>query len=146
MANSIKVNVKDLTPAQIIAAVADLTPRVEFDPEWGNGTGYFDGATEVAFNDTAVRHFIDNADRIGLIIPTRAGNVVMFQRFTGGDKGVVVANTHRKLNGICRMLGFGSSVSRETICSVLSWLGGPSEAVWHIHENSNALAEAIAEL
>ena len=146
MANSIKVNVKDLNPAQVIAAVAELTPRVEFDPEWANGTGYYDGATGVPFEGTAVRHFIDQADRVGLILPTKAGNLIMFQRFTNGDKGVVVANYHRNLNGICRMLGFGTSVSRETMCAVLSWLGGPNESVWHIHEKSSELAESISTL
>ena len=146
MSSSIKVNVKDLNPAQVIAAVAELTPRVEFDPKWANGTGYYDNLTEVSFDSTQVRHFIDQADRIGLILPTKAGNLVMFQRYTDGSNGVVVANYHDNLRGVCRMLGFGSSVSRETICSVLSWLGGPNEAVWHIHENTSELAAAISTL
>ena len=146
MSNSIKVNVKWLNPAQVIAAVAELTPKVEFDPKWANGTGYYDGLTAVPFEGTYVRHFIDQADRIGLILPTRAGNLVMFQRFTAGDAGVVVANYHENLRGICRMLGFGSIVSRESIWRVLPWLGGPDEAVWHIHENSSELAAAISTL
>ena len=146
MSNSIKVNVKGLNPAQVIAAVAELTPKVEFDPKWANGTGYYDGLTAVPFEGTYVRHFIDQADRIGLILPTKAGNLIMFQRYTDGSNGVVVSNYHDNLRGVCRMLGFGSSVSRETICSVLSWLGGPNEAVWHIHENSSELAAAISTL
>lgn len=146
MSSSIKVNVKDLNPAEIIFAVAQLTPRVEFDPKWANGTGYYDGIAEVDFEGTYVRHFIDGSNRHGLILPTRAGNLVMFQRYSDGGNGVVVANYHDNLRGVCRMLGFGSSVSRETICSVLSWLGGPNEAVWHIHENSSELAAAISTL
>lgn len=146
MSNSIKVSVKGLNPAQVIAAIAELTPKVEFDPKWGNGTGYYDGAASESFEGTQVRHFIDPANRIGLILPTRAGNLVMFQRFTAGEAGVVVANYHESLRGICRMLGFGSSVSRETICAVLSWLGGPNEDVWLIHEDSSQLASAISTL
>lgn len=146
MANSIKVNVKDLSPAQVIAAVAELTPRIEYDPKWANGTGYYDGLTAVPFEGTYVRHFIDQADRIGLILPTRAGNLVLFQRFTAGEAGVVVSNCHENLRGICRMLGFGSSVERIAIWRVLPWLGGPNDDVWHIHENSSELAESISTL
>lgn len=146
MSSSIKVNVKDLNPAQVIAAVAELTPQIEFDPEWANGTGYYDGIVDVQFEDVGVRHFIDKSDRIGLVLPTRAGNLVMFQRYSAGGSGVVVSNYHQNLRGICTMLGFGSSVSRETICAVLSWLGGPNEDVWHIHENSSELAAAISTL
>ena len=146
MSSSIKVNVKGLNPAQIIAAVAELTPLVEFDPEWANGTGYYDGLTDIHFEGVGIRHFIDKANRVGLILPTKAGNLVMFQRYTNGGSGVVVSNYHQNLRGICTMLGFGSSVSRETICAVLSWLGGPNEDVWHIHENSSELAAAISTL
>ena len=146
MSSSIKVVVENMNPAQIIAAVAELTPKVEFNPEWSNGTGYFDGLVDVPFEGVGIRHFIDKANRVGLILPTKAGNLVMFQRYTNGGSGVVVSNYHQNLRGICTMLGFGSSVSRETICAVLSWLGGPNEDVWHIHENSSELAAAISTL
>lgn len=70
MSSSIKVNVKDLNQAEIIFAVAQLTPRVEFDPKWANGTGYYDGIAEADFEGTYVRHFIDGSNRYGLILPT----------------------------------------------------------------------------
>ncbi len=146
MSNSIKVTVENMNPAQIIAAIAALTPRVEFDPKWANGTGYYDHLAGVPFEGTQVRHFIDQSDRIGLILPTKAGNLVMFQRYTAGQNGVVVSNCHERIRGICNMLGFGSSVSRESIWRVLPWLGGPNDSVWHIHENTSALAAAVSTL
>lgn len=146
MSSSIKVNVKDLNPAQVIAAVAAMVEQVPFNSKWANGTGYYDGLVDVPFEGTAVRAFKDPSDRWGLILPTKAGNLVIFQRFSDGQSGVVVSNYHENLRGICRMLGFGSSVERVAIWRVLPWLGGPNDDVWHIHESSSELAESIATL
>lgn len=146
MSSSIKVVVENMNPAQIIKAVAAMVEQVPYNPEWANGTGYYDGLTDVPFEGTAVRAFKDPSDRWGLILPTKAGNLVIFQRFSDGQSGVVVSNYHERIRGICNMLGFGSIVSRENIWRVLPWLGGPNDSVWHIHENSSELAAAIKRI
>lgn len=144
MSNSIKVNVAGLSPAQIVAAVAAVTPRIEYDPKWSNGTGYFDGLTDVPFEGTAVRHFIDPTDRFGIILPTAAGNLVIFQRFSGGQGGIAVSNYSDKLRGLCGMLGFGSNVQKSAIWRVLPWIGSEEGDMWQFHISSSELADAVA--
>lgn len=146
MSNSIKVNVENMNPAQIIETVAAMVEQIPYNPEWANGTGYYDGLVDVPFEGTAVRAFKDPSDRWGIILPTKSGNLVIFQRFSDGQSGVAVSNYHENLRGICRMLGFGSSVERVAIWRVLPWLGGPNDTTWHIHENSSELAESISTL
>lgn len=72
---------------------------VEFDPKWANGTGYFDRATKAELPalkigevGKCVADFGDDRDnRRILIVKTRFGNVVLFERYICGKDG--------KLNG-----------------------------------------------
>ena len=146
MSNSIKVNVAGLSPAQVVAAVAAVTPRIEYDAKWENGTGYFDALAEVKFEGTAVRNFIDPSNRIGIILPTDAGNLVIFQRFSDGQGGIVVSNCSTKLRGLCEMLGFGSSVQKSAIWRVLPWLGNEEGDMWQFHVTTSKLADVVAAI
>jgi len=65
--------------------IAKKLPVINFNPEWKNGTGYFNGAVNADVQHTAT--FIDDLGRTGIIIPLEVGgNLVIFERFPGGDR------------------------------------------------------------
>ena len=74
---------------------------IKFDTKWCNGTGYLDFATKgkhaPLLCEGEVRTFVDNKARKGFIIGTLRGNVVVFQRYSEGQRGIWVANTTRTL-------------------------------------------------
>lgn len=76
----------------------EKTPSIEFNPAWRNHTGYLDYAVEgdqapVLEPGTIVKFVTPQPNnRRGIILSTMFGNVVVFERFTGGQNGVVVAN------------------------------------------------------
>ena len=74
---------------------------IPFDPEWDNGTGYFDGIVrdELGLAPGEAAHFIDDADRLAVVVGTRFGNVVVFTRYQGGGRDAVVSNIPRELKG-----------------------------------------------
>lgn len=63
--------------------------QIEFNPKWSNGTGYFNGAEHgedapVVGNGKTVGAVTPGGRRI-LIIGTRLGNAVVFQRYDNRD-------------------------------------------------------------
>lgn len=64
--------------------------RIDYQPSWANGTGYLDGATKMAPPTAAA--FIDDKQRKGILIPCKGGSLVVFERYSDGDKGVLVSN------------------------------------------------------
>lgn len=68
-----------------------------FNPAWGNGTGYFDGAANGPVAPSLARgqhaKFTDDQGRVALIVGTQHGNIVLFQRHP--DEGMVVINSPR---------------------------------------------------
>jgi len=67
---------------------ADIDSTIVFDPAWKNGTGYYDGAVRADLNLKPGERvkFEDDIDRRGIIIGTRFGNVVVFERYSAeGD-------------------------------------------------------------
>lgn len=65
--------------------IAKKLPEVAFNPDWNNGTGYFNGAVNADVQHTAT--FKDEVGRTGIIIPLDMGaNLVIFERFPGGDR------------------------------------------------------------
>lgn len=75
-----------------------LAEKVDFDPTWPNGTGYFNGAVNhhVEVGDMKAATAAD--DRRLLLIGTEHGTIVLFERYTEGHGPfVVVSNTPREL-------------------------------------------------
>ncbi len=121
---SLVINTESLNAGEALSAVAAVVPQIEFDPSWANGTGYFDrlAKTEIE-SESAIVAFKDNHERVGLVIRTAVGNIVLFHRFANGNNGVVVSNYPPRLNAIGRMMGLGSSVSKETLFNAVAWMG-----------------------
>jgi hypothetical protein len=84
------------TPEAIFFRVWDKTEReVPFNESWSNGTGYFDAAVAGEHapklgNGTMVRSVTPSGRKI-LIIGSRLGNIVVFQRYTNRTD-VIVTN------------------------------------------------------
>lgn len=76
--------------ANRITNVLDL----ETVTDGANGTGYFDGLTSIdnPFEEGDCAKFTDQYGRVGVVLFTDFGNVVMFQRYKDNDY-VFVSNT-----------------------------------------------------
>lgn len=91
-------------------------PQIHFNEKWANGTGYYDGAVDggdapVLAQGQIVRVLspLPNDRRI-LIVGTALGNVVVFDRFSGGLNGVFVKNVSTKFSQsfVGNLIGSGS--------------------------------------
>lgn len=92
--------------------------------DWRNGTGYFDGAAKIPFHKEqgfkvgqVILAFDEVTRRRIAIIVGRYGNVVIFDRFTDGDRGVFVFNAERPYT--C-FIGSSGALSADNIYSVFS--------------------------
>ena len=75
---------------------------LQFDAEWENGTGYYDGLVDVVLPKVEgfdFYHCIDPHQRLILIMPTAFGNIIVFERFSDGARGAVVGNVPSVLKG-----------------------------------------------
>ena len=74
---------------------------IPFNPEWRNGTGYYNGAADIRTEHPVA--FIDNEpnNRRGVILPIGNNCVVFFERFTPGNDvpDVVVSNGTVSITG-----------------------------------------------
>lgn len=85
---------------QFFKAMVDECDRVEFCPEWANGTGYFNGAAEGEHAPKAANgvedivSFVDPFGRRGIICITPLGNSVFFERYSPSSTSpILVWNT-----------------------------------------------------
>ena len=84
------------TPALLeFTRLVDKAVKIEFNPEWANGTGYFNhavrGPSAPKDLDYKKIYTFDTTDgRQGLIVPTPAGNVVVFNRYS--DRREIIAS------------------------------------------------------
>ena len=77
-------------------AFARLENSIPFNPAWKNRTGYLDNAVHDK-SITITSTTIDDFGRKVIIVPTTVGNVVVFERFSGGDRGIIVSNAPRQV-------------------------------------------------
>ena len=71
----------------------EIQTEIPFDPEWANGTGYLDGAVSHPLPPGKMAKTVDNYERRVILIGTRFGTVVVFDRYRGQtDGGVYVSN------------------------------------------------------
>lgn len=76
---------------------------IPYDVNWNNGTGYFDKAVDVKLEpgQRAKSFTAGENNRKLIFIGTIFGAVVLFERYTDGNNGVIVSNTSgevRQLN------------------------------------------------
>lgn len=139
---SIQFEAVGLCAAEIIAGVAHLVPKVDYKPEWANGTGYFDGAVNEKFESNAIVHFIDEANRIGLILPTQVGNLVLFQRYSNGGNGIATFNVAPALRSLVGAMGLESNLHPDKLFAALADFGNVN-GTWFISENCNPIAACV---
>jgi len=84
----------------------EQTIEVPFNPAWKNHTGYLDFAVRgknALKADLSSRNyakiigerfkFTDDQNRRGIIVTTPVGNIVVFERYNNGDRGIFVMNS-----------------------------------------------------
>lgn len=95
--------------------------EIPFNEEWNNGTGYYDFATKVDIPvGVVVKSYDTTSSRKLLLIGTRLGTVVVFERYENGKHGVYVLNAPQAISK--RFLNFGnarSSLSQDTIFNLI---------------------------
>lgn len=74
---------------KIFMTVFDKLPKVDYNPEWANGTGYFDGAVGAKVDRICAS--TDTNGRQIIIVPQRDGdfNIVYFRRYNDGNLFIV---------------------------------------------------------
>lgn len=103
-------------------------PVLELSEEDFGQTGYFEKLVKKDLGHavgTVLRAWTGdtNARRV-LILVTQVGNVVMFERYTDGDKGIIVSNAPQELNTFVP----SGSASADTVGLVFGWIGSPNLA------------------
>ena len=91
---------------------------VEYDSNWENGTGYFDGAVKAEFPELKSGDRWKTTDPNGrkiVGVKTPFGNVVVFERYSNGD--IITNNTPRECSGVVR----SGSMSEGEILSALGY-------------------------
>lgn len=76
------------------------TNQLAYDSTWANGTGYYDGAAsgvtapklDAGQVAACITPMPNNRKIILIGLPSNQGNLVFFERYTGGASGVVVSN------------------------------------------------------
>lgn len=72
-----------------------VAPRVEFRPEWSNGTGYLNGACDAKYDE--VKSFVDSFGRRAVLLPCvtqgqKEKSVVIFERYANNEETPLVFN------------------------------------------------------
>lgn len=127
--------------ATFTAAYDRISTEVVFNPSWKNGTGYLDNAVH-DLQITEICKTVDNANRKVVIIPTPVGNVVLFERFTDGDRGIIVSNAPRAIEKLAFGMDLGSSLGDSALAFYLGdeWgtpnIGGRLDEFFRIAKSS----------
>lgn len=115
------------TAHSILLQLWNDAPKVDFNPEWKNGTGYLDFATHTPELAVAKDTYVALTDDLNRkVILKGLGNdfnLVIFERNPEGKGGIVVTNlphprTLRKNDIKFFSLPFNSSLSKETMETV----------------------------
>ena len=92
---------------------------IEFDPTWGNGTGYFNYATTVPVEVGALKASRDTYGRRIILIGTRYGTVVIFDRFKGQTEGgIYVKNVPHRNTLIKELLGHSNLTYEQMVIAI----------------------------
>ena len=98
-----------------------INTHIQFDPTWANGTGYYDSACKVGIPEGTWCWAHDNTtNRYLVLIGTRFGTVVVFERYShGGKSPVIVANCPRKGYVIWQMAGLNGQLNERVLSHAL---------------------------
>ena len=114
-------------------AFCGITNVITFDPTWANGTGYFDGAVKVPMAIGAVAKSNDTAGRRIILIGTRFGTVVVFDRYSGQTDGGVYVHNHRTNKLLKTTIG-DSNISGSSMENILDWFDPAKRNIGHLIE------------
>jgi hypothetical protein len=89
-----------------------------FDPQWANGTGYFDHATKALVEPGKVARSVDENGRKIVLFGTEIGALVVFERYSSPESRIVY-NAPRGW-GIVHPLSMSSGTLDEEMLSTLS--------------------------
>ncbi len=103
------------------SCLAKIKNYVEFVPTWTNGTGYYDHATKVAVPEGTWCWSRDNiTNRYLVLIGTRFGTVVVFERYShGGKSPVIVSNCPSKGYTIWQLAGLHGQLNERVLTNTL---------------------------
>lgn len=99
---------------------------IAYDLEWNNGTGYFDGAVKAVLPELEIGEVgrcktpAPNNRRI-LIVKTQFGNVVVFERFTPKEDGVLAGPLAINMPDMVReseMIGSEGALSMDQLVNI----------------------------
>lgn len=98
---------------------------IAFDPEWANGTGYYNGAVEaplegVEIGEIARSRAPGSNNRRILMVKTQFGNVVVFERYTPKEEqlqGPLVMNLPKAVKQ-SEMAGEEGALAMETLVKI----------------------------
>lgn len=113
--------------------------EIEYDQNWGNATGYFDYATEVSLSPGEIRKTQDETNRRLILIGTRFGTVVVFDRFSGQTNGGVYVSNIPGNNELISALVPLSAIAPLGMINILG-------ARDHITDNIGVKIEKFAKL
>lgn len=96
---------------------------IPYNSNWSNGTGYYDGATKYIL---APGKIVKSVSPVGnnrkmLLVGTRFGTVVVFERYTDGANGIFVNNWPEgsKANLVQKLVNATSALSSDTIEKII---------------------------
>ena len=122
---------------------------IPFMSTWANGTGYFDNAVKgknapVIEAGTIVKS-VDNFGRKIIIIGTRVGNVVIFERYTDPASTIVVSNEPKAINAILGSLvtADNGSLSTDGIAKYAGLMYGNEKVFSYSDGNIGQLIEKL---
>ena len=95
-----------------------IQKTLPFNAEWENGTGYFNNAVfsqDIALAPGEMAKSIDTSNRKIVLIGTRFGNVVLFERYFGGKNDVITSNVPPEVTDLFLNSSLGSKTSEEVI-------------------------------
>lgn len=103
--------------------------EVPFDPSWANGTGYFNGAALDTLPGVEVGEIVRSRANVGadkrrlLIVKTRFGNVVLFERYNAPDGVLTGPIVHHEPRLVKLMGVFDPASGPLTLKEVIDALG-----------------------
>lgn len=116
----LKTRTSKLSKALINSGTLEDQTAIELNripTEWNNGTGYFDGAIEgIQVDAGSIAYGITENDRLIVIVGTHLGNIVLFERYSGGDLDVVC---HNSADAIGDLIYVEGNISEEMLEFIL---------------------------
>lgn len=109
-------------PGRVFYSCLEKIPEsVSFDPSWSNGTGYYDNATKAPVPVSKWVWCHDSiTNRHLILIGSRFGTIVIFERYTHGSKTpVIVCNVPRKGYVVWQTAGMNSQLGDRVLSHVL---------------------------